>query len=249
MAKKKFDNDGNELGADADVTEAAAEQPAQPVDPNAVLAALAASMQQLVQLQAAQLVANAAAPADSRLTELMTQLTTALVRMSDSNMEGSQLIAAEHRRATQAVRPSNQIIPGISVFNRRGEMLADYQKPKLKCLMMLPWIAEWESLTREEVELLNLLQAGQYVVKRIDRSRINVTVAIEYKTNGDPSRLVMNHETAFNNDNFKMMPPLADILRDILKQHDRSVAKEAAAILSDEEEEALIEAGELTISA
>jgi arsenate reductase-like glutaredoxin family protein len=74
-------------------------------------------------------------------------------------------------------------------------------------------------------------------------------VIVEYKEDGrTPSRLLMNHETAFNNDNFRMMPPLVDMLRDILKQHDRDVRALSAAVLSDEEEEALIEAGELSIS-
>lgn len=178
---------------------------------------------------------------------LMEKLSDALVRVSESNIEGAKLITEENRKSH---RPSNTVIPNVSVFNRRGELLPDYQKPKLKCLMMIPWLIEWESVTREEVELLNLLEAGSYSLKRIDRTKINVDIKVEYKTdNVTPSRLLMNHETAFNNDNFTMMPPLADMLRDILKQHDRQIARAAQAVLTDEEEEALIEAGELSVSA
>lgn len=243
MAKKqKYDDEGNEIAPAEDATEAAS-TPALPEapDPWTVLARIATAMELLAQRQVA-------AP-DTGNAELMQTLSQALVRVSESNIEGSKLIAAEHQKSTQANRPSNQVIPNVSVFNRRGTKLEDYQKPKLKCLMMLPWLAEWESLTREEVELLNLLESGSYVLKRIDRTKVTVTITIEYKADGHtPSRLLMNHDTAFNNDNFRMMPPLVDMLRDILKQHDRDIRATASTVLSDEEEEALIEAGELSVS-
>lgn len=239
MAKKKFDNDGNEVDA---VTDEATETPAPP-DPWVVLARLTSAMEVIA--------ANSASGGNTgRNDELMVTLTSALERLAAAQITGSELVAQEHRRAAQAVRPSNQIIPEVSVFNRRGTKLEDYQKPKLKCLMMLPWLVEWESVTREEVELLNLLEAGSYVITRIDRTKITATVTIDYKTDGKtPSRLIMTHDTAFNNDNFKMMPPLTDMLRGILKQHDRSIANASKAVLSDEEEEALIEAGQLSVSA
>ncbi len=114
---------------------------------------------------------------------------------------------------------------------------------------MIPWLVEWEGCTREEVELLNLLEGGSYTIKRADRSKINVEVVIDYKADRvTPSLLTVRHESAFNNDNFKMMPPLADMLRDMLKQHDRTIALAAASVLTDEEEEALIEAGDLSVS-
>jgi hypothetical protein len=175
------------------------------------------------------------------------KLTEALARMTDAQIATGEKQVEEQKRA---FRPENKIIPNVSVFNRRGTLLEDYQKPPLKCLMMLPWLAEWESLTREEVELLNLLEAGSYIIKRADRSKITVSVDVRYKLdNITPSMLLINHETAFNNDNFKNLPPLADMLRDMLKQHDRTIAHQAAAILTDEEEEALIEAGQLSVSA
>lgn len=244
MAKRqKFDNEGNE------VSEEMTETPDQPTetprapDPWEVLARIASAMEAIAASQ------KAAPAPDAGMANMMETLSHALVRLSESNIEGSQLIASEQRRGNDQKRPENKIIPNVSVFNRRGTKLEEYQKPLLKCLMMLPWLAEWESLTREEVELLNLLEAGTYVVKRIDRSKVTVTVNIEYKADSvTPSRLVVNHDTAFNNDNFRMMPALTDMLRDMLKQHDRDVRARAAAVLSDEEEEALIEAGQLTVS-
>lgn len=186
-----------------------------------------------------------------RTDELMIRLTETMARLSEANIEGSKLIAAETRRAH---RPSNEIAPGISVFNRRGTNLPanaeGVRKPPLKCIVLAPWLVEWESCTREEVELLNLLQAGEYQLKRTDGSKIRVTVQMDYRVDGKtPSRMVINHDTAFNNDNFRLVPAFAEMIRQLLKQHeDQDIRKFAASVLSDEEEEALIEAGELSVS-
>jgi hypothetical protein len=181
----------------------------------------------------------------------------ALERVSETQLEGAKLVAQETRRAN---RPSNEVVPNRSVFNRRGELLPDTadgpRKPPLKCVMLIPWLVEWESINREEAELLNLLEAGEYHLALIDRSRIKMGIKIDYKLDGrTPSRLLMNHMgsdgqpgTAFNNDNFRLMPPLSDMLRQLLKQHSKEVRARAAGIVSDEEEEALIEAGELSVS-
>lgn len=221
----------------------AAAAPAPPVsgeatgapDPWAVMNRMAAAIEALATRQQA--------GGDS---QALIALTAAFDRMTQAQITSSNETREEARRA---FRPSNNVTPGVSVFNRRGTKLNDYAKPPLKCLMMLPWLAEWEGLTREEVELLNLLEAGEYTIKRADRSKITITVAVTYKADKvTPDRLVISHESAFSNDNFKMMAPLADMLRDMLKQHDRAISQAAAAVLSDEEEEALIEAGELSVS-
>lgn len=209
-----------------------------PPDPWSVLARLANALENIA--------ANQQANPNQDTAGLMVTLTQALTRLSETQLEGSKLIADETRRAH---RPSNEVTPGISVFNRRGDLLEDYKKPKLKCIMMIPWLVEWESCTREEVELLNLLEAGEYAVKRTDNSKVRVTVVMDYKVDGKtPHRLLLNHETAFNNDNKNLVPILSDMLRQILRQHDRPVALAGAAVMTDEEEEALIEAGELTVS-
>lgn len=194
---------------------------------------------------------TAAAGTGEQLLAIQEQLVRTMDRLADANIQGAQIIATETKRAH---RPSNEVVPGISVFNRRGSQLPDDaegpRKPPLKCVMLLPWLAEWESMTREEVELLNLLQPGEFVLKRIDNSKVRVEVRIDYKVdNVTPSRLILRHDTAFNNDNFKLVPPLNEMLRQVLKQHDSSIRQRAAAVLTDEEEEALIEAGELTTAA
>lgn len=192
-----------------------------------------------------------AAPKTDRTDVLMETLSTALARVAETQLQAGQMVADETRRAA---RPSNQVVPGISVFNRRGLNLPDnaegMRKPPLKCIMLIPWLAEWESLTSEEVQLLNLLQSGDYIIARIDKSKVKISVHIDYGVDDvTPSRLIMTHDTAFNNDYFKLMPDLAGWIRQMLKQHDKATMKAANEVLTDEEEAALIDAGDLTISA
>lgn len=217
------------------------------IDPWAVLNRLAQAMESLK-----------SAPSSAQSEELMIRLSTALERVSESQVEGAKIIASETRRAH---RPSNEVIPGISVFNRRGTLISEDdpgpRKSPLKCPMLIPWLVEWESMTREEVELLNLLQPGDYNLSLIDKSKVRIQVKIDLKVDGKtPSRLLMYNVgvdgqpgTAFNNDNYRLSPPLSDTLRQILKQHDKPIAAQSRAVLTDEEEEALIEAGELSVSA
>lgn len=243
-----------QLAAMTDPSEGPVEQPEAPISTNEEVAPNPwAVMKQLVQA-IEHLQARQAPDQNNQALEILTQ---AVLRLSDASIAGSKQIADAQ---IKAVRPSNEVIPNISVFNRRGRDplaagcadLALHKatlKPPLKCMMMIPWIAEWESLTREEVMLLNLLEEGAYVVKRQDRSKVTMSVTIRYaQDNRTPSLLFINHETAFNKENFRNMAPLPDILRDMLRQHDRPVAQRAAAVLTDEEEEALIEAGQLSVT-
>jgi hypothetical protein len=200
-------------------------------------------------------------PENQQVNTLLDKLSDAMVRMSETQLQGSQLIADQTTalavETKKAHRPSNEVPRNVSVFNRRGTLLGDhpdpdkrYAKPLLKCQMFIPWLVEWESCNREEVELLNLLEPGEYILKRIDNTRVRVTIRITYGVDEKtPSRLDMGHDTAFGNDQFKLMPALSNMLRQILKQHDMGVRAKLAKVLSDEDEEALIEAGELSVSA
>ena len=91
---------------------------------------------------------------DPAATLVIEKLTEAVDRMAVNQKEGAEKVADATLRQG---RRSNEVVPMRSVFNPRGILLEEYQKPKLKCTMMLPWLAENDSLTREEVELLNLL--------------------------------------------------------------------------------------------
>lgn len=254
MAKgKSFEDDPLSVGGKnfkpepaipAEVAEDVTEAPAEPstgstpggIDPMAVLDKLGNALAAL----------GAQNNRTDRMEEMMVLLTNAMNRIADTNLQGAERLAMEQKRAH---RPSNEIYHGRSVFNRRGDLLDDYKKPRLKCIMMLPHLAEWESLTREEVELLNLLEPGSYQIKRIDNSKVLISVTVDYAVdNKTPSRLIVRHDTAFNNDNFSLFPVLTDWARQALRQHDKAVYAASRAVLSDEEEEAMIEAGELSVS-
>lgn len=198
-------------------------------------------------VQALERVANR--PPDPVNTELQERLTQALERVSDSSLKGAELIALETRRAA---RPSNEVVPMRSVFNQRGEMLADYQKPLLCCKMLLPWEAEDASLTREEVELLNLVVnvPGEYKIQRQDDSTIKMTVRVEMDLDErNPTKMLINHDTGFNNEYFRLMPQMRNYLRQILAQcNNEEVRAAARRVLTSEEEAALIASGELTVS-
>lgn len=216
-----------------------------PPDPWVVLSRLTSAIE-----------AIAGRPQGEQNGQALEVLTQAVMRLADASISGSKLVAESQ---IKAVRPSNQVVPEISVFNRRGrdpqadgmdpKLHAATLKPHLKCDMFFPWILEWESLTREEVQLLNLLDEGAYVVKMSDRSKITMTVQIQWnEANTKPSKLFVNHETAFNQANYRNVPSMTEMLRQMLKQHDPMVRAQAAAILMDEEEEALIEVGQITVT-
>lgn len=269
MAKKRDEIDPAEITAEnideilaAASEEGKAEAPQEPVAPPAdpITAALASIAQ--TQALMAQMMGQLLLRADSGSTEakdLATILGPALERLAESNLAGAKIITDEQRKTH---RRSNEFPHLRSVFNRRGVLLdeqypeghagiegVDPIKPPLKCIMLLPWLAEWESLTREEVELLNLIEPGTYTVKRVDNSKVKIDVAMEFKVDGrTPSRLVINHETAYNNDNQRLWPSITEWARQILKQHGPEISRMAAGVMSDEEEEALIEAGDLMVS-
>lgn len=171
---------------------------------------------------------------------LMERLATAFERIAGAQLEGADRIA----RATKtAGRPDNQSPPGISVFNPRGDK--DFPKPPLKAQIFAPWPVEHESITREEVELFNLIQPGDYIVVRNDGTKAKFMVKATYKMDSDVmDRILINHDTAFNNDNHTLIPPLTSVLRQMLKQNPKTRTA-ADRVLSMDEESALIEAGQL----
>lgn len=169
-----------------------------------------------------------------QIAAAMMMIAEAMNGFRAASLQGAQTIADMQRRTT---RPENSFHPMISSFNPRGDK--DFPRPKLKCEMFLPWPAEsGESMTREEIELLNLLVPGTYTILRVDRTPIKLAVVIATSLDSDvPSRLVIHHETAFNNENHTLMP--FDWLRQMVMRHP-DLKAQGALILSMEEEEALI---------
>lgn len=175
-------------------------------------------------------------PAPTMDTRLMERLVTVMEKVVAGQAAATEATAAAVRRNQD---PSNVHAPGVSVFNPRGER--DYPRPRIKFRAFLPWEAEWESMTREEIELVNLLESGDYYVRRNDESRVKLTIRTSDNPNtGEIERLLMNTDTAFNNDYAYLMPPLRSILRQVLSQrpHTKAAAEE---VMTMEEEMDLID--------
>lgn len=238
---------GSVVAAEVPADDIPVDDTPKPPDPWEVLARLTSAIEA---------IAGRSQQGESTDGKALEILTTAVMRLADASITGSKIVAESQ---IKAMRPSNEVVPEISVFNRRGrdpkaegmdpKLHLATIKPPLKCDMFFPWVLEWESLTREEVQLLNLLEEGAYTVKLADRSKVTMTVDIKWnEANTKPSKLFVNHETAFNQANYRNVPPLTEILRQMLKQHDPDVRARSAAVLMDEEEEALIEVGQITVT-
>ncbi len=181
---------------------------------------------------------EADAGANSQVAAAMVLLAESLQGLRTGQMQAAQLTADMQRRVT---RPENNFPPNLSAYNPRGDK--DFPRPPLKCPMLIPWPVEQEAHTREEIELLNLLEQGEYVITRSDRSKLKLTVAIARKLDSEePSQLSVNHETGFNNDNHKMLPH--DWIRQLAMANPKTKAA-AANVLTMEEELVLIAAHKL----
>lgn len=146
--------------------------------------------------------------------------------------------------------PSNKAAPLISAVNPRGEK--DFPMPRLKCEIWAPWRSRPEDhgLDREEVELFNLLEPGEYVIELTDGSPLKVVVlASRHSISGEVTRLTLsgalNDEgkptplfTAEIKDRF---PAMRLMLRDIL-------GEKAAHVMTMKAEIAKVQAGELAVS-
>lgn len=200
--------------------------------------------------------AGSGAP-NPQMTAMMEGLTAALNRVSDNQLAGAKAISESYR---QVHRPSNEVVPFRSVYDLRGNPNlhpegANYVRPLLKCVC---WIPREETpannmLTREEVELLNILTRcpGTYIVKRVDDTKFKLMVKVEYGIDEvTPSKMVFVHDTSFNQEYFRLMPALHSVLRQVLAQHsDDTVRRAAKEVLTMEEEELLIAAGKLSVAA
>lgn len=174
-------------------------------------------------------------------------LVEALSKVAAGQANSQQVATEALNAASRQTQPDNKFAPGVSVFNPQGDLT--YARPRLKCEMFIPWEAEAESLTWEEIELLNLLQEGEFFVKRNDDTKVPITVRIEYNL-GDrtkPNRLLMNSETSFNNDNHWMLPPLTSILRQVLNQKPET-RRAAQDVPTMDDRLDMIRSGELPVS-
>ena len=136
--------------------------------------------------------------------------------------------------------PSNVVATGISVFNPRGDK--DHPLPRLKCEIHAPWKIhpEYHGLDREEVELFNLLQPGEYRVELNDQSTAKVdVVAVKNETTGKLEKLRI--KTNWTEEHKGKYPAMRMMLRQM-------IGAPANAVQTMKQEVAAIEAGDLAVS-
>lgn len=179
------------------------------------------------------------------LKDVMIMLAAALQQIAAGQVDSQRVATKALESAQRQVQPDNRFAPLISTLNPQGDL--QFPKPKLKCRMDIPWEAEDDSCTYEEVELLNLLEAGDFVIKRNDNSKVGVTVRVIMNYDGKPSRLFMNSETAFTEESHWRMPTLVSILRQILGSRPNTKALAARVLTMDERFEK-VASGELSVS-
>jgi hypothetical protein len=146
--------------------------------------------------------------------------------------------------------PSNKSGPNISTLNPRGEK--DFPMPKLKCEIWAPWRSRPEDhgLDREEVELFNLLEPGEYVVELVDGTPHKVVVIPQrHSLSGALTRLTLSGALnedgkatpLFTQESKTLFPSMRLMLREIL-------GDKANGVMTMKQELKLIADGKLAVS-
>ena len=148
-----------------------------------------------------------------------------------------------HAKAMKkAMRPSNDAVPGISVFNPRGQK--DYPLPDLKCEIMAPYSIHpaYHGLDREEVELFNLLEPGDYEIELADSTNGRVFVkGIFNELTEKLEKLSVSTSPLWTAENKSLFPSMRSMLRQIL-------GEKANQVMPMTQERKLILAGQLDVS-
>jgi len=141
-------------------------------------------------------------------------------------------LGVQKKQLTQTAPKSLQMAPKISPFNLRGQK--DYPNPRLKCEVYAPWKIdpnlemEAPSLDREEIELFNLLEPGNYTIERTDGVTVPCCViGVKSDLDGTLERLSLmgpkdgdtgHYRALFDRENKMLFPALKILLRQLLEQ-------------------------------
>jgi hypothetical protein len=154
-------------------------------------------------------------------------LASVLARLVELQSQGQ---VVQQAALAQNAPKSLTLIPKISPYNWRGEK--DYPAPRLKCEIFAPFSITPElqinspQLTREEIELFNLLEQGDYVIELLDGTKTPVcVVGVKSQTTGKLESLGLfgakdnatGHYTAlYSRENRFAFPGLRVMLRQML---------------------------------
>lgn len=117
--------------------------------------------------------------------EQWTQMMAVLAGNKEADMEVAATIHA--RAMKKALRPENEIAPGVSAYNPRGEVAFPRAKPT-HIFLQGPYPVcspqDYATVTATEIALCNQLLPGDYLVTKADGTDVKVTVKTEFESNG-----------------------------------------------------------------
>lgn len=132
--------------------------------------------------------------------------------LGDDKLEAILMRVAQMSAEAQerAANPSNKTHPGMSVYSYpEGDRARP--RPPLKCPMFWNgYDLTPDTITAEEIELLNLAEPGDYTFVRTDKSTDRFAVNGERSPGGQLARLLFTFSTRENRDT---LPSMADMLR------------------------------------
>lgn len=164
----------------------------------------------------AQVVAQAGfAPSMEQWSMLMEKLT----KNQQLDIETAATINAQAMK--KALRPENEIAPGISVFNPAGEQAFPRRKPSQIYMLAKYPICDpgnYETTTVTELALLEQLKGGVYKVTKADMSDVSVMVRQELDAGGKPYKttLFADGKGLKDDEDKNNWPPLIQVLTEIV---------------------------------
>lgn len=136
-------------------------------------------------------------------------------------------LEVQREQLKQTRKKSNTKPPLISAWNPQGENF--YPMPRLKCTVLMPWpqTPETHGFTWEEVELVNLLELGEYTVTLTDGTTVKANlIGTRHPSTGAITKMAFMgaiDETGmpgslYTAERKNVMPALVAMLRDMLDQ-------------------------------
>jgi hypothetical protein len=139
-----------------------------------------------------------------------------------ANKDADQEVAATiHARAMKkALRPENEISPMISVYSYpEGDTLRPRPKPS-HIFMQGPFPMaspqDYNTSTVAEIELMNRLQPGDYMVTKADGTAVKVAVKTEFESNGTKPYKTVIHMPMQDSQAMSNWVPLLQLLSEIV---------------------------------
>lgn len=150
--------------------------------------------------------------------EQWAQLMSVLATNKTADMEVAATLHAQAMK--KALRPENEIAPGISVYNPKGEH--KYPRPKPTQIYMYANVypiadpGNYDTVTWTELELLNQLKPGDFMVTKADGTSVKATIKTEYDGDGTRPRRTSIFIPMANDEQKEGWPPLVQVLTEIL---------------------------------